>query len=275
MSAAAGKIGWWSPRDDSLAGGQAFADGQPVRGDRTLRIVYGDERSTADPAVLHVPHAAARLLPRADPARHVELAGGLSAACVPQCAGEKEQMSVGVAQNAVDNRLATMCEPGAKGRSFHGGATVSEPDAVLHGYNVAEQWERALQEDPRFIFVTGWNEWIRRPVRRVPRRAIAGDVRRPVRSGAQPRHRADAGRPRRQLLLPDGVVHPALQRRSSHRRRSRRSRSRSTGSSTTGHRGSRSFATRSTIRCGAIMPAMEAPGRMSTRRAATISWRPR
>ena len=68
-------------------------------------------------------------------------------------------MSVGVAQNAVDNRLATMCEPGAKGRSFHRGATVGEPDAVLHGYNAAEQWERALQEDPRFVFVTGWNEW--------------------------------------------------------------------------------------------------------------------
>ncbi len=24
---------------------------------------------------------------------------------------------------------------------------------------VAEQMERALREDPRFIFVTGWNEW--------------------------------------------------------------------------------------------------------------------
>ena len=37
-----------------------------------------------DPAVLHLPHAAARLLPRADPARHVELAGSLPAARLPQ-----------------------------------------------------------------------------------------------------------------------------------------------------------------------------------------------
>jgi hypothetical protein len=77
--------------------------------------------------------------------------------------GEKEQMSVGVAQNAVKDakglRLGTLSEPGALGRSFHGGAHSTEPDAVLRGYNFAEQWERALQEDPKFVFVTGWNEW--------------------------------------------------------------------------------------------------------------------
>lgn len=73
--------------------------------------------------------------------------------------GEKEQMSVGVGQNAVDNRLATMSEAGAKGRSFHSGADDRTPGAVLHGLNFAEQWQRALAEDPRFIFITGWNEW--------------------------------------------------------------------------------------------------------------------
>ena len=61
--------------------------------------------------------------------------------------GQKEQMSVGVAQNAVHGRLGSMSEPGAQGRSFHGD-------------NYAEQWEHALKEDPRAIFITGWNEWI-------------------------------------------------------------------------------------------------------------------
>jgi hypothetical protein len=61
--------------------------------------------------------------------------------------GEKEQMSVGVAQNAVNGRLGSMSEPGAMGRSLHGG-------------NYAEQWRRAIQEDPRVVFITGWNEWI-------------------------------------------------------------------------------------------------------------------
>jgi hypothetical protein len=31
---------------------------------------------------------------------------------------------------------------------------------VAHGYNFAEQWSRALQLDPPFVMVTGWNEWI-------------------------------------------------------------------------------------------------------------------
>ncbi len=75
-------------------------------------------------------------------------------------AGQQEQMSVGVAQNAVNGRLGSMSESGAHGRSFHRGDTDPRPDAVRYGLNVTEQWERALQEDPRFIFVTGWNEWI-------------------------------------------------------------------------------------------------------------------
>ncbi len=75
-------------------------------------------------------------------------------------AGQKEQMSVGVAQNAVNGRLGSMSESGAHGRSFHHGDTDPRPDAVRYGLNVTEQWERGLKEDPRFIFATGWNEWI-------------------------------------------------------------------------------------------------------------------
>jgi hypothetical protein len=75
-------------------------------------------------------------------------------------AGEKEQMSVGVGQNAVNGRLGSMSEPGAHGRSLARGATDTRPDAVRLGLNVTEQWTRALQEDPRSSFITGWNEWI-------------------------------------------------------------------------------------------------------------------
>ena len=73
--------------------------------------------------------------------------------------GEKEQMSVGVAQNAVGDRLGSMSEPGARGRSFHNGLISTDPVAELAGYNFAEQWERALKEDPKFVFITEWNEW--------------------------------------------------------------------------------------------------------------------
>jgi hypothetical protein len=75
-------------------------------------------------------------------------------------AGEAEQMVVGVGQNAVGDRLGTLSEKGSKGRSFHNGAMDTTPGAVLRGLNFAEQWERALEVDPEFIFITGWNEWV-------------------------------------------------------------------------------------------------------------------
>ncbi|MFC6907206.1 family 78 glycoside hydrolase catalytic domain, partial [Halalkalicoccus tibetensis] len=44
-----GTIGWWSHTDDVLEGGQAFEDGEPVNGDRTLRVTRED---STDPSPL-------------------------------------------------------------------------------------------------------------------------------------------------------------------------------------------------------------------------------
>ncbi len=77
-------------------------------------------------------------------------------------AGEAEQMSVGVAQNALPNTPgpAPMSHrAGAMGRSWHNGAKDPRPNAIDLGLNFEEQWKRALEVDPKFIFVTGWNEW--------------------------------------------------------------------------------------------------------------------
>jgi hypothetical protein len=74
--------------------------------------------------------------------------------------GENEEMCVGVAQNAVGNRLGSMSEHGSRGRSFHAGQMDLSPNATLNGFNFAEQFERALEADPQFVFITGWNEWI-------------------------------------------------------------------------------------------------------------------
>ena len=77
--------------------------------------------------------------------------------------GEAEQMSVGVAQNALPDTPgpAPMSHTrGAMGRSWHNGAKDTRPGAVNLGLNFEEQWSRALEVDPKFIFVTGWNEWI-------------------------------------------------------------------------------------------------------------------
>ena len=76
---------------------------------------------------------------------------------------EIEQMSVGVAQNALPHTPgpAPMSDKaGAMGRSWHDGQKDLRPDAVALGLNFEEQWRRALEIDPNFIFVTGWNEWV-------------------------------------------------------------------------------------------------------------------
>ena len=74
--------------------------------------------------------------------------------------GGKEEMSVGVAQNAVHGKLNAMSNPRSLGRSYHAGKWESGTGAELHGYNFSEQWENVLKEDPEYVFVTGWNEWI-------------------------------------------------------------------------------------------------------------------
>jgi hypothetical protein len=72
-----------------------------------------------------------------------------------------EQVTVGVAQNAAHGKLAPMSHrDGAYGRSWRQGRRDPAPDAVLYGFNFQEQFERALEIDPPFIFITGWNEWL-------------------------------------------------------------------------------------------------------------------
>lgn len=75
--------------------------------------------------------------------------------------GENEMMVVGTAMNGVDGRLGSMSEgERVYGRTWHNGARDTSPGAVDKGLNFAEQFEHAIKEDPDFIFITGWNEWI-------------------------------------------------------------------------------------------------------------------
>lgn len=73
-----------------------------------------------------------------------------------------EQLTVSVAQNLrqKDGRVTNMSSGEARGRSFHRDRVETSPEAVNHGYNFAEQWQRALALTPPFVMVTGWNEWI-------------------------------------------------------------------------------------------------------------------
>ncbi len=51
-------------------------------------------------------------------------------------------------------------ENGNCGRAYHNGANDPDPDAWKHGYNFAEQFDRALETDPPIVLITGWNQWI-------------------------------------------------------------------------------------------------------------------
>lgn len=77
--------------------------------------------------------------------------------------GSCEEVVVGVGQNANPERICTHFN--AKdtfGRSYTGrdGFAHLNGDSYKYGYNVQEQWDRAIDLDPDLVFVTGWNEWI-------------------------------------------------------------------------------------------------------------------
>ena len=78
-------------------------------------------------------------------------------------AGENEVVNVSVAQHCGTVRFSSSAFYGDQTngtRSWHDGKNDPDKDAVLHGYNFAEQFEHAIKHDPKIIFLTGWNEWI-------------------------------------------------------------------------------------------------------------------
>src|SRR5262249_53584265 len=122
-----GTVGWWSHSKDVLRDGQAFADGAPAFGDRTLRIaIVSEERDRIrrfftfrkpQPDYFRGPTAPDMWSWLEVYPQHV----------FRNSRGEKEEMSVSVAQNAVGNRVGAMTEPGARGRSYHRGRVPKDP----------------------------------------------------------------------------------------------------------------------------------------------------
>lgn len=90
--------------------------------------------------------------------------------------GSVEQMTVNVAQNASEHGLVAMNDyrGGVFGRGYAKGdysytfkyknedvvIDKNTDNAYFYGLNFQQQWDYALQVDPDFIFITGWNEWI-------------------------------------------------------------------------------------------------------------------
>lgn len=160
MSDPAGRVGWYGRPDDAYKDGTALADGAPVAGDRQILLRLEDNPYAAmvDTFTFRKPQPSYFT----GPMKEGEW-GWLEV--FPQHvftspSGEPEEMVVGVAQNAVDGQLGALSNPRAHGRSFSNGRQPGPEGQDFTGKNVQEQWARALEVDPPFLFLTGWNEWV-------------------------------------------------------------------------------------------------------------------
>lgn len=72
-----------------------------------------------------------------------------------------EQMTVGISRNYdyVNQTGTAMNGENVTGRSWTTQGYHTEEGASKYGYFFAEQFENALEVEPKVIFVTGWNEW--------------------------------------------------------------------------------------------------------------------
>lgn len=177
LSQAVGTVGWWSDGGRIVSGGKAFERGEPVTGGRTLSLRYADGRESSllheaknedaakeartirDFFTFRTPIAPYNLkTPPPNAWAWLQIA---PQAAQRDASGAVEEVAVGVAQNynGSANRTAPMSFPGSFGRSFHDGQQDTRPNAVRYGFNFEEQWRRAREIDPPFVFVTGWNEW--------------------------------------------------------------------------------------------------------------------
>ena len=181
MSDPVGQIGWWGYTGSVYGGGSAYETGAPTPGGRSLLVRYPGEPDThtlsPDPKMMTAEASEDRsrkirdfftfrspIAPyniQSPPPNHWAWLQVYPQAPQRNAAGQVEQITVGVAQNynATVNNTAPMSVEGAFGRSHHDGKMDTRPDAVQWGYNFAEQWKQALQVDPPFVFITGWNEW--------------------------------------------------------------------------------------------------------------------
>ena len=73
-----------------------------------------------------------------------------------------EEITVGVAQNHnwKTHKLTAMNGKNVTDRTYTSKGYDTRENAELYGANFEEQFEYALDIDPDFIFITGWNEWV-------------------------------------------------------------------------------------------------------------------
>ncbi len=154
-----GKVAWYSFAKDRFPSGTAYSDGAPTTGDRAFLFYLQSRREQ------QIKRFFTFRKPQPDyfqgPTGPNQW-GWLEV--YPQHAfhktpGVAEQVTVGIAQNAVEGKLSFFSTPGSYGRSYHDGKPPEPGQEDTTGRNFIEQWNHALKIDPAVVFVTGWNEW--------------------------------------------------------------------------------------------------------------------
>ncbi|MHB1461663.1 MAG: hypothetical protein ACYC1M_10315 [Armatimonadota bacterium] len=156
-----GTIGWWSHTDDVYKDGQAYANGQPVPGDRAFRVDVANSEASKIRSFFTARKPMPSMFDGPSGPDQWSWLEMYPQHMFKNSKGECEMMSVGAAQNGADGKVGSMSDGDRiHGRTWHNGARDTSPGAVNMGFNLAEQFEHAIKEDPDFIFVTGWNEWM-------------------------------------------------------------------------------------------------------------------
>lgn len=75
-----------------------------------------------------------------------------------------ETVNVSVAQHNKlpfsDALLSSVISEQMWGRGWHDGAADHSNEAIYSGANFEERYETAIDIDPKYLFITGWNEWV-------------------------------------------------------------------------------------------------------------------
>ncbi|GHT31266.1 hypothetical protein FACS1894214_2420 [Planctomycetales bacterium] len=172
-----GTAGWWSiAESNQIPGGQLYVARNPKEGTRMIRVTRVPEDPIVDPLLefftFRSPFGGQGAFFNA-PTKPDQWAwlqiypqhGFYSSDNMPDKDGKVkkvEEVAVSIAQhvNIEGTKTTVFSNPNTRGRSFHQGKMPPPEQRDFTGKNFAEQWRRAIELDPEFVFITGWNEWI-------------------------------------------------------------------------------------------------------------------
>ena len=114
-----GKIGWWAETGNNVPGGKAWKNGKETSGAYSIQVVYEDDPFAMVSNFFTFRKPQPEYFPGPSGPNQWGWLEVYPQHIFYDAQGEPEQMTVGVAQNAVDGKLSVLSNPRSHGRSFH------------------------------------------------------------------------------------------------------------------------------------------------------------